>query len=64
MESSWKHIIYVNLGLNNFVFLLENMYVLGTIRVRVIRFVCENVSTYFENNFTEMRIEKWLIFHY
>ena len=71
MESSWKNIIFVNLGHQNFR-LFRNLYVLGTRFVSMLfRFVfvffwiflCF-LSIYFENNFTKMRNWKWYIFHY
>ena len=58
MESSWKHILYVNLGLKK-IEDFRKLYVLCTIRVVWgFSILCEDLSTYFENNFTNTRIEK------
>ena len=51
MESSWKNIIVVNMGLTKSN-MFEKLYVQGTIRLVVVLylFFCEKVITYFENN--------------
>ena len=66
MESSWKNMFYVNLGLKQFK-KLEKMCVLGTMYFSTFvrfpfSFFCGNTITYFENHFVEMRIEKKYFF--
>ena len=65
MGASWENIIFVNMGLRKFEN-VENVCPMYHVFVFCFVFsflVLGNLSTYFENVFVEMSIEKYLIFH-